>query len=139
VDGGNADGAYCAIPFVEYLRQANEQRFVAIQIEDPEPLAELDAIAAVPGIDMLFFGPGDFSHGIGAPGQWDDPRLVEARRRVVEAARGHGKWAGTVASPTTLDSLIGMGYRFLSMGADVVGLSQYCQATAAEFAKRIGV
>ena len=139
VDGGNADGAYCAINFVEYLKQANAQRFVVVQIEDPEPLAELDAIAALPGIDMLFFGPGDFSHGIGAPGVWDHPRLLEARRRVVDAALAHGKFAGTVASAANLDELIALGYRFLPMGADVVGLSQYCQSIMAEFTKRPAV
>ncbi|MDZ7617356.1 MAG: aldolase/citrate lyase family protein [Patescibacteria group bacterium] len=133
VDGGNADGAYCAIDFNLYLREANEQRFVAIQIEDPEPLAELDAIAALPGIDMLFFGPGDFSQGIGAPGEWDHPRLIEAREQVAAAALAHGKVAGTVGSPATLDTLISLGYRFLSMGADVVGLSQYCRSVLGEF------
>ena len=139
VDGGNADGAYCNVDFIDYLKQANEQRFVVVQIEDPEPLAELDAIAALPGIDMLFFGPGDFSHGIGAPGQWDHPQLLEARRRVAGAALAHGKFAGTVASPANLDELIGLGYRFLSIGADVVGLSHYCEAIMAEFAKRPSV
>lgn len=133
VDGGNADGAYCGIEFVEYLKQANEQRLVIVQIEDPEPLADLSAIAALPGIDMLFFGPADFSHGIGAPGAWDDPRLVEARRQVAEAALAHGKFAGTVASPANLDELIAMGYRFLSMGADVIGLSEYCGSMMSEF------
>ena len=136
VDGGNADGAYCGIEFTEYLKQANEQRFVMIQIEDPEPLDELDAIAALDGIDVIFFGPGDFSHGIGAPGQWNHPRLIEARRRVVEAALAHGKWAGTVANAANLDELIKMGYRFLSMGADVVALAEYCARMAAEFHKR---
>jgi 4-hydroxy-2-oxoheptanedioate aldolase len=136
VDGGNADGAFCNIDFLDYLKQANEQRFVVVQIEDPEPLAELDAIAALPGIDMLFFGPGDFSHGIGAPGQWDHPQLLDARRRVVEAALAHGKFAGTVASPENLDELIALGYRFLAMGADVLGLSQYCKSIMAEFTKR---
>jgi 4-hydroxy-2-oxoheptanedioate aldolase len=135
VDGGNADGAYCGIDLVKYLKQANEQRFVAVQIEDPEPLAELDAIAALPGIDMLFFGPGDFSHGIGAPGVWDHPRLLDARRRTAEAARAHGKFAGTVASPAQLGELIAQGYRFLSVGADVVGLSQYCKSIMAEFTR----
>lgn len=135
VDGGNADGAYCGIEFVEYLRQANEQRFVVVQIEDPEPLDELDAIAALPGIDMLFFGPGDFSHGIGAPGVWDHPKLRDARERVAKAALAHGKFAGTVASPANLAELQDMGYRFLSMGADVVGLSQYCQSIMTHFHK----
>ncbi len=136
VDGGNADGAYCNINFLEYLKQANEQRFVIVQIEDPEPMAELDAIAALPGIDMLFFGPADFSHGIGCPGQWDNPQLLDARRRVVEVALAHGKFAGTVASPSNLDELIALGYRFLAMGADVLGLSQYCKSIMDEFTKR---
>jgi 4-hydroxy-2-oxoheptanedioate aldolase len=136
VDGGNADGAYCGIDFVEYLKQANEQRFVVIQIEDPEPLDELDAIAAVPGIDMLFFGPGDFSHSIGAPGQWDHPRLLDARRRVAEAAQAHGKFAGTVASLANMNELIGLGYRFLNLGADVVSLSQYCRSIITAFTKQ---
>ncbi len=131
VDGGNADGAYCGIDFVEYIRQANQERFVAIQIEDPEPLAELDAIAALAGIDMLFFGPGDFSQGIGAPGQWDHPKLLEARRRVAQAAIDHGKFAGTVGSAGNFEELVGMGYRFISAGADVVGLSQYCRSIMA--------
>ncbi|MBA4386472.1 MAG: aldolase [Verrucomicrobia bacterium] len=136
VDGGNADGAYCGVAFMDYLKQANEQRFVVVQIEDPEPLAELDAIAALPGLDMLFFGPGDFSHAIGAPGAWNHPRLLDASRRVAEAAVAHGKFAGTVGSAANLDELIAMGYRFVSVGADVAGLSQYCKGIVAEFTKR---
>ena len=138
VDGGNADGAYCKIDFQDYLRQANEQRFLVMQIEDPEPLAELDTIAALPGLDMLFFGPADFSHGIGAPGVWDDPRLLDARRRVAEAAQAHDKIAGTVASPANLDELLDLGYRFLSMGSDVIALTAYCESTMAEFLNRPG-
>ena len=45
----------------------------------------------------------------------------------------HGKFAGTVASPANLDELVAMGYRFLAMGADVVGLSQYCKSIMAVF------
>jgi 4-hydroxy-2-oxoheptanedioate aldolase len=135
VDGGNADGAYCNIEFKEYLRQANEQRFVCVQIEDPEPLDELDEIAALEGIDMLFFGPADFSHGIGAPGQWDHPLIAETRKRIAKVSAAHGKLAGTVASPENIEEYVAMGYRFLSMGADVLGLSRYCEDVAAVFAK----
>lgn len=137
VDGGNADGAYCNIDFPTYLQQANRERFVIVQIEDPEPLAELDAIASVEGIDMLFFGPGDFSHGIGAPGQWNDPRIKDARKRVAEAALAHGKFAGTPASPDSMAELLAMGYRFLTMGADVIALSANCRDILEKF--RAGV
>lgn len=127
VDGGNADGAYCGIDFNEYLRQANDQRFIILQIEDPEPLEELDEIAAVEGYDMLLFGPGDFSHGIGKPGQWDAPEIADARRRVAEAALAHGKFAGTVGGPDNLAELVEMGYRFVNVGADVIALMAYCK------------
>jgi 4-hydroxy-2-oxoheptanedioate aldolase len=127
VDGGNADGAYCGVDFLDYLAQANRQRFVCIQIEDPEPLAELDAICALDGIDIIFFGPGDFSHSIGDPGNFENPMLLDARQQVVETALKHGKFAGTVASPATAPALIAMGYRFLNLGADVLGMRQYCR------------
>jgi 4-hydroxy-2-oxoheptanedioate aldolase len=135
VDGGNADGAFCNIEFVQYLKEANEQRFVIIQIEDPEPLAELDAIASVPGIDMLFFGPGDFSHAIGVPGKFDDPRLVDARKKVAQAALKHGKFAGTVGMPTP--EMLALGYRFFNFAADVIALSDYCKDKLATFNKTV--
>lgn len=136
VDGGNADGGYGAIPFQDYLSTANDERFVIVQIEDPEPLDELDAIASLPGIDMLFFGPGDFSQAIGAPGQFDHPRIIEARQAEADAAARHGIHAGTVGSPASLESLIDIGYRFVSVGADVIALSDYFNERAAAFTGR---
>lgn len=126
IDGGNADGSYATLDFNEYIQQANKQRFVALQIEDPEPLKDLEAIAALEGYDMLFFGPGDFSQGIGAPGQWNHPKLIETRKLVAEKANKHGKYAATVGNPGNLNELMDMGYHFISVGADVVGLSTYC-------------
>lgn len=133
IDGGNADAAYTAVDFNQYLTQANEQRFVILQIEDPEPLEELEAIAALDGYDMLFFGPGDFSQGIGAPGEWNHPKLIETRKRVAETAVRHGKFAGTVGGPGNLQELVDMGYRFVSIGADVVGLRNYCHDLLSAF------
>lgn len=136
LDGGNADGDYARTPIDEYLRAANEQRFVILQIEDPEPLDDLEAIAALDGVDMLFFGPGDFSQGIGAPGEWDHPLIAGTRRRVAQVCQANGKFAGTVGSPANLDELLALGYHFISLGADVVGLSNYCSSIISEWKKR---
>lgn len=125
VDGGNADGAYCNIELTDYFRQANEERFNIMQIEDVEALDELEEIIRLPGLDMIFFGPGDFSQSIGAPGQMDHPLIGEARRKIAELAVKHGKFAGTVGSTGNAEELIDMGYRFISIGADVVALIQY--------------
>lgn len=135
IDGGNSDGAYTNLDFDKYLKQANEQRFIALQIEDPEPLDDLEAIADLEGYDMLFFGPGDFSQGIGAPGQWDNPLLIKTRQRVAEVARKYGKFAATTGSVQNASELIDMGYQFISIGADVVGLSSYCSELINGFSK----
>jgi len=127
LDGGNADGAYCQISTADYVKQANEERFIVVQIEDPEPVEEIEEIASVEGIDMLFFGPGDFSHGLGVPGQMDHPRIGEVRRLIPEVAHRHGKFAGTVGTPDSFAELVDMGYQFVNVGADVLGLTQYFQ------------
>ncbi len=127
VDGGNADGAFCTVSFAEYSRFVNANRFVSIQIEDPEALDELDEIAATPGIDLLFFGPADFSHGAGLDCDLAHPQVIEARARVVAAAKKYGKLAGTTASVATVREYRALGYDWLNVGADVVGLTTYLQ------------
>ncbi len=124
IDGGNADGAYCLVNANDYIKQANEERFTVVQIEDPEPLEELEEICKLPGIDMIFFGPADFSQGIGAPNS-SDPRIDETRRLIAKTARKYGKFAGTVGGAANFDSLVEMGYTFISTGADVVALWKY--------------
>jgi len=135
LDSGNADGAFCLMELDDYLKGSNEQRFVMIQIEDPEPLDELDEICALEGIDIIFFGPGDFSHGIGAPGQFDHPELLRARELVAKTAIKHGKFAGTVGGVGNMKELYDLGYRFINLGADVVGLSAYFTNITTEFKK----
>jgi 4-hydroxy-2-oxoheptanedioate aldolase len=127
VDGGNADGQYCMIDFNDYLEQANRQRFVCIQIEDVEALEQLEEIIGVEGLDMVFFGPGDFSQSMGKPGQFTDPFLVDTRKRIAELCHKHGKFAATVGSPEDVAGLASLGYSFINIGADVVGLSSYYQ------------
>lgn len=138
VDGGNADGAYCMVDCFDYAKQANEQRLVIVQIEDPEPLEHLDEICALEGIDMIFFGPADFSQAVGVPYDFGNPVIEETRRRIAETAVRHGKFAGTVGSLDNLGHLIDLGYRFLSVGADVVGLGNYCRDIVSGFSQIAG-
>ena len=133
LDGGNADGAYCRVDLATYINHANTQTLVIAQIEDPQAVKSLDEIAQVQGIDMLFFGPGDYSHALGVPGKFDDPRIADARQQVADACIKHHKFAGTVGSPATLNQLTDLGYRFISAGADVVALGEYFNNIAASF------
>ncbi|HOX57147.1 MAG TPA: aldolase/citrate lyase family protein [Candidatus Paceibacterota bacterium] len=133
VDGGNADGRYCQIPVTEYMAHSNAERVLIFQIESPEALENVEAIAAVPGYEMLLFGPGDFSHLLGKPGQLDAPEVVAARQRVGAAASKHGKFAvapGMLAPRAVLEA---EGYRVFTLGADVLGLGDYFKAKLKAF------
>lgn len=125
MDGGNADGKFCLLPVTEYIRHSNEERAVVLQIESPEALENLDEIAAVAGFDGLLFGPGDFSHRIGKPGQLHAPEVVAARKRVATAARRFGKFVMASGLSAPVSELVAEGYQVFGIGADVVGLSTF--------------
>lgn len=124
LDGGNADGKFCLVDPLTYMKQANEERFVVVQIEDPEPLEELEEICALDGIDMIFFGPADFSQGIGEPCKFDNPCIMETRKRIAETARKYGKFAGTTGNPDNIAEYAAMGYQFVNIESDVTALSK---------------
>ena len=119
IDGGNADGLFCNISAAEYNEQANRNRFVIVQIEDPEAVDEIDGICQVPGIDMIFFGPGDYSHRLGISGQINHPEVNRIRELVAKKAHEHGIFAGTVAGVGNAREYLDMGYDFLNLGSDV--------------------
>ncbi len=60
-DGGNPDMPYGTVPMADYIRHANEQTFVVIQLEEDAAVNNAEAIASVPGVDVIFFGPADFT------------------------------------------------------------------------------
>lgn len=119
-DGSNPDVPYASLPLEKYIKTANEQTFVVIQIEDPHALGNARDIAAVEGVDVLFLGPADFSILSGIPGQFDHPRILEAMRQLDEAARRAGKHWGSISMSTEQTrKLLDLGARFICQGADV--------------------
>ncbi|HXK45121.1 MAG TPA: aldolase/citrate lyase family protein, partial [bacterium] len=116
---------YCQIDIQAYVQMANGERFVMAQVEDPEILSELEDIAKLNGIDIVFFGPGDFSQGVGAPGDFNHPKVIETREKVATVCKQYGKFCSTPCSLQQMEEYIKMGYNFLNLGADVIGLGQY--------------
>jgi len=135
LDGGNIDGAYCQAPLPDYLHHANHERFLILQIESPEAVEQVKAIAAVPGFEFLLFGAGDFTHRIGKPGQYTCPESEAARRRVEAAARAHGKSCMAVGLVQEADQMKERGYAIVNLASDVVGLGSYLHAQQASFAQ----
>jgi 4-hydroxy-2-oxoheptanedioate aldolase len=135
VDSANADAPYCSAPINQYLKKANDETMVILQIESPRALEQVEAIARVPGVDVLMFGPGDFSVLAGVPYQFDHALIVTARERVAKAAKTNGIHWGTV-SPTPEDTakLMGMGARFICHGADIILVKRGLEQIQAQFA-----
>jgi len=101
-DSAGADADYSLSNSLEFLRDRNKETFLAVQIEDPEAVDCVDAIAAVDGVDLLFVGPADLTISYGIPFQRDHPLIQGALDKVANAAEKAGKWWGTVTETPEL-------------------------------------
>jgi 4-hydroxy-2-oxoheptanedioate aldolase len=120
-DGGNPDMPYCTMDMAEYVKFANDNTWIACQLEDPQAVDQAEAIAAVPGVDILFFGPGDFSVLTGNPGQINHPRAQAAIEKIAKAAKNQGKnWGMPAGTPERTKELLGLGAKFIAHGADII-------------------
>jgi len=105
--------------FEEYYLHAHEWLVLLAQVETPEAVANIDAIAGVEGIDVLFVGPTDLTYNLGIRDQFEHPLYVDALRRVVAAARGAGKAAGIlVHNPALVPKCRELGFTFVALGSD---------------------
>jgi 4-hydroxy-2-oxoheptanedioate aldolase len=119
LDGAGADADYGLSDPLAHLKHANEEVFIAFQIEDREAIENIDEIAAVPGFDLLFIGPSDLSLSYGIPLEFEHPLLHEATERVSDAARKNGKWWGTTtATPAIAQHVLDLGARMVVAGGD---------------------
>jgi 2-dehydro-3-deoxyglucarate aldolase/4-hydroxy-2-oxoheptanedioate aldolase len=116
---GAAHNDYLPPNPAEYLREANENNILVAQIESTTALENLDAIAATPGVDILWVGHFDLTQSMGIVGQFDHPDFLKALRDVAEAAKRHGKGAGL--QPGSLEQARAwkaLGCNVLSFSAD---------------------
>jgi 4-hydroxy-2-oxoheptanedioate aldolase len=139
INNTGVDGRYGLAPLSEYLQQANANTFVAIQIEHVEAVEDVERIAAVPDVDVLFVGPADLSQSMGLPGQWEHPRNWEAVERVARAARQNGiHWAILPPNPAYARRCVELGCRMLSLGIDVWAVQRGLASFQSEYAEFFG-
>jgi len=124
--GGRSYGGRRAVDLYGRTYYKDRELLVIAQIETLEGAEAADEIIGTPGIDCLFFGPDDMKVQMGLPintAVFDNERLLEVMRRIAGAAKAAGKHAGCItASPEALQAAVGMGYRLLVGGGDVVFL-----------------
>ncbi|MCH2211174.1 MAG: aldolase/citrate lyase family protein [Fuerstiella sp.] len=107
-----------------YFEQANDNSLVVVQIETPEAVSASADIAAIDGVDVLFVGPLDLSVNLGCPGDFNEPRFVEALSRVVKSCSDHNKTPGILTKPGFEQQHKELGFRFTALGADSLGVLQ---------------
>src|SRR5690606_35002496 len=98
-----------------YPKHANAETLLILQIETPESLENLEAIAAIPGIDGLFIGQGDLALRLGIPLDWSHLRMIEAQQRVADAAGRHGiAWGRPARDAADIAALVRAGARLFA-------------------------
>jgi len=101
------------------MRMIHARTLVIAMIETKSGLENVDAIAAVPGVDVLWLGHFDLSNFLGIPGNFANPVFQDAIRRITGAAKKHGKAAGYMAASAALGrEYLGHGFRMIATGTD---------------------
>jgi len=134
INGTGVDGRYGTTPMKEYLARANAETFIAIQIEHIDAVNDLDAIAGLPDVDVLFVGPADLSQSMGHPGEWEHPKVWDALEKVSAAAKKHQvAWAILPPSPDYARRCVTLGCRMLGIGLDVWAVNKGLRAYKVEY------
>lgn len=102
----------------DYIATANQETLVICQVESLQAVEALPEVLRVPGIDVLFVGPGDLSQSMGYPGQLDHPEVQATIERVLETARGHDVTLAMIAgSAEAANREIARGFRMIGANA----------------------
>jgi 4-hydroxy-2-oxoheptanedioate aldolase len=109
-----------------YAGAANDNVIVALQVETADCIRNIDAIASVPGVDLLFLGQNDLCMSMGLyekykfPEMYTSPELGEATNKLIAAARKHNVILGVFLFGTArVGEFLEKGFRFVSIGNDL--------------------
>ena len=115
-----AHDGYAGGDVLEKMRSANDEVVLIAQIENRSGLENVERIAAVDGIDILWIGQFDLSNFLGIPGQFTHPTFLDAVKRVTEACQRNGKTAAFMV-PSVEEGLERMrqGFRCIAYWGDL--------------------
>lgn len=119
--------------------QALDDAVVALMIEKAPAVENLEALLSVKGVDMVQFGPADYSMSIGLAGQFDHPKVREAERHMIETALKMGiAPRAEISHPDEARRYLDMGVKHFCMGTDVGILFNYFRRTGKEMLDVLG-
>jgi len=126
---------YRKVNAADYLRQANEETLIAVQVETPQAVQNLPAIVSVPGIDAVFVGPIDLSVSLGIPGEVNHPREIEAIDKVLSVCLPEKVVGIQLFDVPSIKTWVQKGMRLISYSSDSALLADAAAAGVAEIKK----
>jgi 4-hydroxy-2-oxoheptanedioate aldolase len=117
----------------DYFRRIHDELCVLVQVETRAALANLEAIAAVDGVDGVFIGPNDLAADMGHLGNWQHPEVWKVMEDAVKRIRKAGKAPGILVGEADGRRCLDLGYLFVAVGSDLVMLARGSEALAAKF------
>lgn len=126
--------------FDDYITTWNDSSILVLQIESVTAVENIDALLAFDEVDGVMIGPYDISGSLGIPGQVNHPKVREAAKKVVEAAKRHNKSCCTQVADVSAQAVrdvFEQGYTFVILGSDLFVLWKWAENTRsvlAEFA-----
>jgi 2-keto-3-deoxy-L-rhamnonate aldolase RhmA len=116
---GVAHDDYRAGPVADKIRAANADTLVIALVETRLGAQNVDAIAATPGVDVVWLGHFDMTNSLGIPEQFEHPDYTEAVNGIIEATRRHGKVAGFMAmNEAWASDYLARGFAMIAYGLD---------------------
>ncbi len=124
---------------LDYAAAANSEIMVMIQVETMEAVDCIDDIAAVPGVDLIFIGPGDLSQVLGIPGEMHHPRIREIGKRALSVCRKNSVHFGILTlQEEYLAYWKEQDARFFALGTDALYLTKSCRRSLGMWDKYSG-
>jgi 4-hydroxy-2-oxoheptanedioate aldolase len=130
--GGRSEGAYgCRIYGPDYRAAANDEVFLAVQIESGLAVQNAEAIMRVDGVDACWIGPADLANSMGLDLRQpaDQRQHEEAIRHVLAACQKAGKIPGIACGPDNAQKYLDMGFLFVTAFGDSWGVYDGARAT----------
>jgi len=126
---GGERAVHWGLRMQDYLQAADSETLVIPLIETRAASADFEAIAAVQGLETIFFGPADFSASWGHTGQWEGPGVAEDILRIKAIAARRGITSGVIGlNPGDQKRRIDQGFGMVGLGADMVFIAQGVKA-----------
>jgi 4-hydroxy-2-oxoheptanedioate aldolase len=120
LDGAALDADFGRSSGAEYPAAANRETILFPQVETPQALEQVEAIAALDGIDGIFVGPGDMALRLACDPLPGDPKMIAVYRRVATATARCGKtWGCPVTTVRDLELILKAGAGFVVYGAEI--------------------